>query len=178
MAQPRPKLTALKQYLNQLSKEELISDILELFQKFNMVKDYYQIKIYPEEIDQVREKYKKIIEHEFFPDRGFGKARLSVARKAVTDYQKIAEAPIGVADIMLFYVEQGVKFTDTYGDINAAFYDSMEGMYEKAVTWIVKYRMQEIFKARCEKIVRDTAYMGWGFHDALSDIYCSAFIHR
>ncbi|APB35264.1 hypothetical protein GlitD10_2919 [Gloeomargarita lithophora Alchichica-D10] len=112
MAQPRPKLTALKQYLNQLSKEELISDISEFFQKFDMVKDYYQIKLYSEEIDQVREKYKKIIENEFFPGRGFGKARISVAKKAVNDYQKIAEAPIGVADIMLFYVEQGVKFTD------------------------------------------------------------------
>ncbi|WP_439637772.1 hypothetical protein [Gloeomargarita lithophora] len=51
-------------------------------------------------------------------------------------------------------------------------------MYGKAVAWIVKYGIQEIFKARCEKIVSDTADMGWGFHDVLADIFSSAFAHR
>ncbi|APB35265.1 hypothetical protein GlitD10_2920 [Gloeomargarita lithophora Alchichica-D10] len=69
-------------------------------------------------------------------------------------------------------------FSYTYGDINEAFYSSMEGMYGKAVAWIVKYGIQEIFKARCEKIVSDTADMGWGFHDVLADIFSSAFAHR
>jgi len=36
----------------------------------------------------VAESYKQTIENEFFPVRGLGKARLSVARKAVNDYKR------------------------------------------------------------------------------------------
>ena len=31
------------------------------------------------------------------------------------------------------------------------------------------------FEARCRKIVDDTALIGWGFHDALSDSYHEHF---
>jgi Family of unknown function (DUF6155) len=76
---------------------------------------------------------------------------------------------------MLFYVEQGVKFTNAYGDIDESFYNSMESMYEKAVEWIIKYEIQDVFKERCMRIVKDTSSVGWGFYDALSDIYSGAF---
>ncbi|HEY9624235.1 MAG TPA: DUF6155 family protein [Crinalium sp.] len=168
-------ITALKQHLNNASKEELIKDITELFKRFGSVKDYYQAKLNPEEDSQVIEKYKKIIENEFFPSRGLGKAQLSVARKAVSDYKKVCTAPEKMADIMLFYVEQGVRFTDAYGDIDERFYNSMESMYQKAVEWIVKYELKDVFQSRCQRIVQNTSMVGWGFHDVLSEIYHEAF---
>ena len=133
MSSKEPNLTALKRYLKARSKEELTGEISELFKKIPAVKDYYQVKLDPQAEGQVAEKYQKIIQDEFFPARGFGKARLAVARKAVNDYKKIAVSPASVADIRLFYVEQGVKFTNAYGDIDEPFYNSMEGMYEKAI---------------------------------------------
>ncbi|GAB4214825.1 MAG: hypothetical protein OHK0012_13620 [Synechococcales cyanobacterium] len=175
MVQNSPTFTALKQYLKNCSKEDLTNDISELFKRFDLVRDYYQIKLSPQEETQVSAKYKRIIENEFFPTRGLGKAKLSVVKKAVTEYRKICETPFAVADIMLFYVEQGVKYTNTYGDINEPFYNSMEHMYEKAVEWIIKHELQDIFGARCWKIVEETSGIGWGFHDALSDIYSNAF---
>jgi Family of unknown function (DUF6155) len=175
MTQNSPSLTALKQYLKNRSKEELIGDISELFKRFNSVKDYYQIKLSPQEEMQVIAKYRKIIEDEFFPARGLGKAKLSVAKKAITEYRKISETPVSTADIMLFYVEQGVKFTNAYGDIDEPFYNSMESMYGKAVEWIVKYEMQYVFEERCMRIVEDASGIGWGFYDTLSDIYSGAF---
>ena len=134
-----------------------------------------QIKFSPQQDTQISAKYKKIIENEFFPPRGLGRAKLSVAKKAITEYRKIVKNPVDVADIMLFYVEQGVKFTNAYGDIDEPFYNSMEGMYEKAVQWMVKYEIQDVFSERCAKIVEDTSGIGWGFHDALRDIYRNAF---
>jgi len=175
MAQNGSSLTALKQYLQNSSKEDLISDISELFKRFNSVKDYYQIKLSPQAEAQVGEKYKKIIADEFFPTRGLGRAKLAVAKKAVTEYKKVTKNPAGIADIMLFYVEQGVKFTNAYGDIDEPFYNSMESMYEKAVEWIIRYAMPDIFQERCLRIVEDTSDIGWGFHDNLSDIYSDAF---
>ena len=175
MTQPKINLTALKKHLKTCSQAELIAHIAELYKRFQPVKDYYQIQLYPQNENQVAAKYKKIIEDEFFPARGFGKARLSVAKKAITEYKKVNKTVVGLIDIMLFYIEQGVRFTDTYGDIDEPFYISMETMYEKAVQEIIKHGQKDIFQKRCQQIVLDTSDMGWGFHDTLKDIYEDAF---
>lgn len=175
MSQSNLSVSALKKYLKDCPKEVLIDDISELFKRFPAVKDYYQVKLSPGDDSQVLDKYKKAIEKEFFPARGIGKASLSAARKAVTEYKKVCKTPIGLADLMLFYVEQGVKFTNAYGDIDERFYNSMESMYAKAVEHIVKTQLQDKFEDRCRKIVKDTSGIGWGFHDMLSEIYEEAF---
>ncbi|HUU41746.1 MAG TPA: DUF6155 family protein [Desulfatiglandales bacterium] len=164
-------LTNLKRYLKHRSEEELINEISELFAKFENVKDYYSAKLSPGNRDQILQKYKAIIEREFFPARGFGKARLSTARKAISDYKKVATSKEDLADIMLFYVEMGAEFTTTYGDINEAFYCSMESMYEQAIRYICEQGLQEQFIDRCAKIVEDTSGVGWGFYDTLDELY-------
>ena len=140
------------------------------------MKDYYQIKLSSSSGDtEVIAKYKKIIEDEFFPARGYGRAKLSSAKKAISEYKKISESPTDIADITIFYVEQGVKFTNAYGDIDEPFYNSMESMYEKAIDWLIKYEIQDLFQDRCKKIVKDTSGIGWGVHDMLGDLYSRAF---
>jgi Family of unknown function (DUF6155) len=175
MVKNSPNLATVKTHLKSCSKEELIADITELFKRFQPVQEYYQVKIAPQETTNIDRKYKRIIEDEFFPARGYGRAKLAVAKKAISDYKKICTRSEEVADIMLFYVEQGVKYTNSYGDINESFYNSMEGMYEKAIEWIFKYKIQDIFQERCKKIMEDTSGIGWGFYDALCGIYEEAF---
>jgi hypothetical protein len=177
MANQDIKLGFLKRHLKQVSREEMVDDIAELFTKFEIVRDFYQTKLSPESNTHVIEKYKAIIRNEFFPARGFGEGRLSVARKAISDYRKICRTKADLADLMLFYVEQGVQFTTAYGDIDEPFYDSMESMFEKAVKLIVENEMQEAFEKRCRQIVYDTSETGWGFYDQLSDIYEKHFEH-
>ena len=167
--------TELKRFLGQLPKDQLINQVLDLWATFFQVQDYYQAKVRPANDDAVREKYRKIVQHEFYPTRGFGKLRLSVARKAVADYKKIAVSAEGVADLMLFYVEMGVRFTNDYGDIEEAFYLNMERMYASALKWIQKHGLEQQFEKRCAKVVEDTRGIGWGFHDTLSDTYFAYF---
>lgn len=169
------KLKDLKQYLGTRSREQLIADIGDMFSKMDAVKDYYQSKLSLGYSAEVSEKYKSVIKHEFFPERGFGRGRLSVARKAVGDYKKLSDSKFGVADMMLYYVEVGVQFTNTYGDIDEAFYNSMESMYSRAVKYVVRHGLQGQFVERCRRIVTDTSDIGWGFHDGLSDIYEAHF---
>ncbi len=171
------KLTkaALKNRLEQRSKKQLIDEIAELYGKFSVVQDYYQTKLSPGGIEQLVEKYKSVIRKEFFPERGFGKARRSVARKAISDYKKVSRDPLGVTELMLYFVEMGVQFTNEYGDIDEPFYNSMESMYHKAVQHMFKYELQAHFDDRCRKIVDRSAHTGWGFHDTLSEIYYDSF---
>ncbi len=175
MPDSKLNLNQLKKYLKDCPKEELLSDISELIKRFPQVKDYYQLKLNPQSESEISTKYKKIIEDEFFPSRGYGRARLSVAKKAISEYKKVCIAEKGLIDMMLFYVEQGVKFTNAYGDIDESFYYSIEGMYEKAISGIMKTGLEETYEERCRKIVEDTSNIGWGFHDNLSDMYKDAF---
>ena len=74
-------------------------------------------------------------------------------------------------DLMLYYVETGVKYTREYGDIDEPFYNSMENMYASALELIEKLSLHRDFYARCKKIVTNTEGIGWGFYDNLSYLF-------
>jgi hypothetical protein len=81
-------LRELRQHLKNKSHDELVNDIATLFTKFDTVKEYYIMQLGGTHSLQLLDQYKSVIRHEFFPPRGYGDARLSVARKAVNDYKK------------------------------------------------------------------------------------------
>ena len=169
------KITELRKHLKESGQDQLIKDIVDLYQKNEFVKDYYITKYNADNSLTVLIKYKEIIEHEFFPINGYGKARLSVAKKAITEFKKISKDKTSTAELMIFYVETGVQYTDCYGDINESFYLNMEGMYKRALDFIVKKSLEGKFQDRCLKIVNDTVNMGWGFHDELCESYYAYF---
>ena len=164
-------LTELKKRLSYKSNAELIEEIAELYKKFPPVKEYYQSGLFGDDT-AVLEKYKDIVNGEFLM-RGnrFPKMRLSVARKAVTDFKKISSSTQNIADIMITYVEAGVSCTVEFGDIDEPFYNSMESMYETALKYVVKERLFDEFNDRLCNIVHDTCNIGYGFHDQLSDLH-------
>ena len=165
------KINELKRNLKESSKEQLIKDIVDLYKKNEFVKDYYCSK-YSEDGDiSLLIKHKDIIEHEFFPVNGLGDAKLSVAKKAISEYKKVNANPEHIAELMIFYVENGVRYTDCYGDINEQFYISMETMFDKALNTITVNKLEKKFIERCKKIVSETQHMGWGFHDELYETY-------
>ena len=169
------RIKPLKQYLYHKTKEALIDEITDLFSKFKIVQDYYQRKLGTSENGEILEKYKALVTREFFPARGYGKARLSIAKNAVTDFRKISQSKTEWIEIMLHYVEMGVRFTNAYGDIDESFYTSMEGMYEQVLKFILQAGIKQEFQQRCRRIVTDTDGIGWGFHDALADMYQETF---
>lgn len=169
------KLSELKANLKALNKAELIEEIVNIYKKSEFAKDYFSTRFGQNSDAAILKKYKAIIEHEFFPASGFGKTRLSVAKKAISEFKKINDNPELLAELMLFYVENGVKFTVSYGDIYEQFYISMEGVYERVLKLITENRLKEKFAERCHKVVTDTTGIGWGFHDQLSDLYSTYF---
>ena len=167
------KISDLKRNLKEATKEDLIKDIVDLFNKNPFVREFYSIKFCNDSSLSILIKHKDIIENEFFPKRGHGKCRLSVAKKAITEFKKLSGDKKSIADLMIFYVEMGAQFTDNYGDIDESFYLSMESMYGRALKFIVDNNLIDDFNVRCLKIVNDTKDMGWGFHDQLYETYYS-----
>jgi hypothetical protein len=167
------KLTArqLKMYLKTRERDELVADIMALYTRQEAVRDYYELQVTGSHSDELLNRYKARIKDEFFPKGGYGEAHLSIARKPISEYKKVSDSVIGLADLMLFYVEQGVAFTNAYGDIDAPFYSSMESMFERALKLIKKESLQDQLLDRCQNIVNETRGIGWGFHDELSRLY-------
>ena len=164
-------LRQLKQYLNDRSGNELIAEISTLYGRFAAVKEYYEVKITPEGLDRSFTKYKKIISNEFFPERGFGKARLSVAKKAITDFGKLSSSPKSVADLMLFFVETGIEFTSTYGDIDEPYYRSLEGMYSRALQFMFDNDFTPPFSAHCQSLISNAPKIGFCFTQNLAETH-------
>ena len=80
---------------------------------------------------------------------------------------------------MLYYVEQGIKFTTTYGDIDGSFYASMGTMYSKVINSCSEEEAYyQAFKKRLRQTVTDTDGIGWGFHAQLDELYCEMMWER
>lgn len=162
-------LREVKTELNNLDKETLIKHISELYKKFKPVKEYFDFYINPDELE-ILAQYKNGVYEGFFPSRGY-RLKLAISRKAITDFKKLGTSKESLADLLLYFVECGMEFTNEYGDIDEPFYNSVENTYEKALEIMHKNGLLEKFKSRALKVVTDTEDIGWGFHDSLGDVY-------
>jgi hypothetical protein len=167
-------MRVLREHLRNKPHDLLVEEIVALSNRNDALREYFaaQLGLGPQQ--DVLAKYKAIITREF-SGRGDNLPRLSVARKAVLDYKKIAQSPIPVVDLMLHYVESGVSFTNRFGDLYESFYSSVEGMYEQALKLIGQHQLHDQFERRSKQIVAETRGIGWGFHDQLSLLYEQTF---
>ncbi|MHB1682855.1 MAG: hypothetical protein ACYCYO_08525 [Bacilli bacterium] len=77
-------------------------------------------------------------------------------------------------ELMLLYVEMGVDFTNTYGDIDAHFYENIENMYVNVINMVNEddgYELFEEYEERIANVVEEADGVGWGFYDTLQNLY-------
>ena len=168
-------LSELKKELNQYDQKQLTQLVADLYKLNDDVKNYLGTRFKGEEaIIELFETAKKQINDEFFPERGFGKMRLSEAKNAISKFKKLSNDDLKTLDLMLYYVEVGTKFTNTYGDIDIKFYKSMVSMYSNVVDAVSQdEKIFDIFADRLYAVVEVSEGTGWGYHEALDDLYYS-----
>ena len=168
-------VTEVKKILKEKSREELLELLIESYKTIPLLKEYISAKYGSEDnIEKIFKAYKNKIYNVFFPKNMKAQFKISDAKKAVNEFKKLSSNEKLTIELMLYYVEMGIEFTNTYGDINGAFYNSIAAMYEAVVSAINKQDDAEIynnFKDRLKTVVEDTNGMGWGFLEELSDIY-------
>jgi hypothetical protein len=106
----------------------------------------------------------------FSRKRGYGELRYSVAEKAIKDYSEASGDFAGKMELMLTYVENGVEYTNEYGDIDEEFYDKIYEMLEQFCTLLKTPEGQllyPLFKERLLKIRDDSEEIAWCFGDAV-----------
>jgi len=163
----------LKKELAGFDKTKLISLISELYDNNKSVKEYLDYYLKPDE-DAVLKVYRAKVKEAFYPNRGFG-FKLALGKKAITDFRKLKPSPDSLIDLMLYYVECGVKFTNEYGDINENYYLSLERVFRDSMVLIDIHSLHDSLKDRALQILTDSANVGWGFHDTLGQFYYETF---
>ena len=113
----KPSWNNVKSILVEKEKSELLRLIADLysssFENKSFIHSRYGIG------GQTLEPYKGIITESLYPDVYKDKPiRLSVGKKAISDYFKATKNKAGQLELMVHYLETGNQFTVDYGDID------------------------------------------------------------
>lgn len=155
----------LKKYLNELTKEQLEDQILELYEKFSPVKVYYNFVFNPKEETLLQECRLKI-SHEYFPLQTRGKRkkpkmRRSVAQKYIKHFILLGVDPFVIADVMLYNLEIAQAFASENIIKQELFYKSMFNSFEQALKFSISNGIVTEFKTRLIAISNDSLKQKW-----------------
>ncbi len=151
----------LKKYLNELNKEQLEEQIIELYHKFSDVKVYYDFVFNPNEDKLVREaKFK--ISNEYFPVKGKkSKMRRSVAQKFIKHYITLGVDVFIIADIMLYNIEIAQTFSSEKTIKQELFFKSMLTSFQQAISFLMEHGILNEFQSRVVAIKDETIQQNW-----------------
>ena len=145
---------AFKKYIKELSKEDLEEQIMDLYNRFEDVKTYYNFVFNPNEEKLVQDAKFKIGKEYFPPNNRRPKKRRSVAHKIIKHYLKLGMEPHALADVMFYNVEIAQTFSEEQEYITEAFEKSIFKSFEQAVQYVAEYGVISEFEMRIQKIAR------------------------
>jgi len=166
-------LAKLKKELNTFDKNNLIELITELYKKNSTVKEYLDFFVNTNE-DKILHRYRKKIANAFNPTGRYA-LKLNDAKQAIADFKKTGLPDTMLADLMLFYAESAMDFTNTYGDVDDPFYASLAKMYSQALHLLNKEDALEKFRERALKVMDMSGNIGWGMDDYITNTYYQYF---
>lgn len=161
--------TDFKRYLQQLSKEEVMNIVLEYYSKSKDARDYFDYMLAPDVIKKLEE-CKQVILNEYYPKRGWGNARISVCKKAISDFTKLKPGDEMLAEAMVCLIETACQYTWDYGDMEESFYTAVENNFVRTMKFLADHGLVEKFQPRITQILKYASVCGYGFCDSMPDI--------
>lgn len=157
----------LKKYLNELTKNQLKDQILDLYERLNEVKAFYNFVFHPKE-EKLLEEARFKISKEYFPvNTRKPKIRRSVAQKIIKHFIQLGVDEYIIADVMIFNIEVAQRYTREKDVKQIAFYKSMLKSYKEAVTFTTENNIIKDFMPRLTNINEISRTQNW--------INCEAF---
>ncbi len=168
---------ALKKELQKLTKEQLVEQILDFYDRNRAIKELYEFYLNPRNEKELVVKYKKMIRQEFNVERPERSSeKFSVAKKAIAEFKSLQPSPEALADIMLYLVESACELTYCYGDYSEQFYNSAYNNYKATLEFMAKHNLLNEFKLRAEQCVKWASVCGYGFADDIASIFYDYYI--
>lgn len=157
--------------MSALSKEQVADMMLQLYDASKEASVWLEFYMEPNS-DAELEKYKKAIRNQFFGRNDRPKdPNFKECNKLITAFTKLIPDPHAIADLMLYYVEQGCSLTAEFGDYYDSFYTALENNFSKAVKFISSNGLMSEYSPRMKKMIWTVEYCGYGFPDTLWEIY-------
>ena len=155
----------LKKYVSELNKEQLEEQIIDLYEKFQPVKVYYNFVFNPKE-ESLLQDAKLKISNEYFPIKKLGrrskpKMRRSVAQKLIKHFVVLGVDPFVIADVMLYNIEIAQAYSSENPIKQELFFKSMFNSFEQAVEFIISNGIYADFKTRIGSIFQETVDQKW-----------------
>jgi len=155
--------TELKKFLSQLSKEELETEIMNLFEKYSQIQEHYTQDLGSDEdrnrlLNDYKEKIRKL----------FGSFRklpvISQMRKVIGEYKKISIFPYELAQLMFYRIELSLELYEEMGFLPSAFHNSTLTAYEEVCELIKNNLLFAQFEKEMDILIcnkgRKTNYLG------------------
>ncbi|MBU2996236.1 hypothetical protein KO500_07310 [Cellulophaga baltica] len=151
---------ALKEYVSELPKKELELQLLDLYDRFPLVKEYYNFIFNPKE-DKLIQDAKVKISNEYYPlKRKRARLRRSIAQKFIKHFLKLGVEAHLVADVMLYNIEIAQSFSSEK-KVADTFYKSMHNSFDQAVVYISQNGLLADFKNRVVTIYNEAEKQDW-----------------
>lgn len=158
---------ALKKYLEGLKKPDLEEQMIDLYERFPVVKQYYDFVFNPKEDKWVQEAKVKI-SNEYFPvKRKKPRARRSVAQKYIKQFLTLGMAPHLIADVMLYNMEIAQSFSRER-NVPDSFYKSMLNSFTQLIQHISLYELLPEFKERILKVYDTVLEQEWSYSEGFT----------
>lgn len=157
-------------YLKSLNEAELYAELMKLYTKFPVVKQFYAMELSPNTnkiVEQYRTKIRKIY---FKPSGGFGHGSSGDSRNIISNFKKIAIYQSDVIDLWLYRTEMMAEYLVRLGYYNESYFKSVATSFETACKLIVKEKLEMQFEYRCRKIVESLTNC-WGLSSEVKWIY-------
>jgi hypothetical protein len=160
----------LRKYLKELTKDQLEDQIVDLYERFKPVKEYYDFAFNPNE-NELIEQCRFQISKEYYPvGSRKAKMRRSVAQKWIKKLILLdAEATL-LADVMFFNIEIALTFSGEHIIRQESFFTSMYKSFDEALRFASEKGILTEFRGRIEKIANDTWDQQWPNRNAFEDI--------
>lgn len=149
------KLTkkSLIKHLTKSDKEEIIREVLTLFDKFKNVKEFYTAEL-TEEANPLLERYKKKITIAYSSVNPKERRTNMNVNKLIKEFEKICIYERDLADLMLHRVECGIAAFRRNNNRSATFYNCIASTFEEAIELISADNSSDEFKQKIERIIK------------------------
>lgn len=151
----------LKNYLSELNKEQLEEQVINLYDKFPMVKTFFDFVFKPNE-RQLLQDFKLKVSNEYFPVKiKKAKARRSVAQKMIKHFISLGVDPFVTVDAMLYSIEIAQTYSSEKEIKQELFFKSMLNSFQQAVSFMIEKGVLYDFKNRVEAIRAEAENQDW-----------------
>lgn len=167
-----PRLTkkALLKHLDKSDKEDVIREVVMLFDKFKNVKEFYQSEL-SDEANPALDKYKKKIKEAYAKPNPKERTTNANLNRLLKEFKKISIYDRELADLMLYRVECGMAAIKKNNKRSPTFYNCLLSTFADTIKLVVADNSMNEFKPRIDKIVKNAAMGKYEFKNKLRSFF-------